>query len=220
MDSLTELLGANGFLVTDGAIGTQLFAAGLMAGDPPEVWNLEHPDRIRAIHQSYVDAGSDIILTNSFGGNRHRLKLHSMEGRVHQLNVAAAAIGRDVADSADRRVLVAGSMGPTGDLIRPLGELTSDEAQVAFAEQAAGLADGGADILWMETAKPGLDQAADFAAGIKDLGKFGGYNLSPSFNWDASGMTDAQMDSYCKDLGKLGFQFQFITLAGFHCNGK
>lgn len=76
-----------------------------------------------------------------------------------------------------------------------------------------------ADILWMETAKPGLDQAAEFAEGIKDLGKFGGYNLSPSFNWDASGMSDAQMESYCKDLGRLGFQFQFITLAGFHGSG-
>jgi isocitrate lyase len=76
-----------------------------------------------------------------------------------------------------------------------------------------------ADILWMETATPGLAQAGEFAEGIKDLGKFGGYNLSPSFNWDASGMTDAQMESYCKDLGKLGFQFQFITLAGFHGSG-
>ena len=141
MDGLTELLDTNGFLVLDGAMGTELFTAGLMAGDPPEIWNMEHPDRIRAIHQSYVDAGSDIILTNSFGGNRHRLKLHSLEGRVHELNAAAASIGRDVVDAADRRVLVAGSMGPTGELITPLGELTTDEARVAFAEQAAGLAD-------------------------------------------------------------------------------
>ena len=112
MDSLTELLGANGFLLTDGAMGTQLFAAGLMAGDPPEVWNLEHPDRIRAIHQSYVDAGSDIILTNSFGGNRHRLKLHSMEGQVHQLNAAAAAIGLGAAAGSVVVVLTSGVMAP------------------------------------------------------------------------------------------------------------
>ena len=80
MVGLAELLEANGFLVIDGAMGTELFAAGLTAGDPPELWNLDHPDRIRAIHQAYVDAGSDIVLTNSFGGNRHRLKLHSLEG--------------------------------------------------------------------------------------------------------------------------------------------
>lgn len=185
MDSLTELLGANGFLLTDGAMGTQLFAAGLMAGDPPEVWNLEHPDRIRAIHQSYVDAGSDIILTNSFGGNRHRLKLHSMEGQVHQLNAAAAAIGRDVADSADRRVLVAGSMGPTGELIRPLGELTSDEAQVAFAEQAAGLADGGADILWMET----MSALAEVEAGVLGARSASDLPIVVTLSFDTAGRT-------------------------------
>ena len=185
MDSLTELLGANGFLLTDGAMGTQLFAAGLMAGDPPEVWNLEHPDRIRSIHQSYVDAGSDIILTNSFGGNRHRLKLHSMEGQVHQLNAAAAAIGRDVADSADRRVLVAGSMGPTGELIRPLGELTSDEAQVAFAEQAAGLADGGADILWMET----MSALAEVEAGVLGARSASDLPIVVTLSFDTAGRT-------------------------------
>ena len=151
MAGLTELLNTNGFLVIDGAMGTELFAAGLSAGDPPELWNVDHPDRIRAIHQAYVDAGSDIVLTNSFGGNRHRLKLHSLEVRVHELNAAAAANARTIADSADRPVLVAGSMGPTGELIEPLGALTAAEAQEAFAEQAAGLSDGGADILWLET---------------------------------------------------------------------
>jgi 5-methyltetrahydrofolate--homocysteine methyltransferase len=185
VDSLTELLDANGFLVTDGAMGTQLFAAGLMAGDPPEVWNLEHPDRIRAIHQSYVDAGSDIILTNSFGGNRHRLKLHSMEGQVHPLNAAAAAIGRDVADSADRRVLVAGSMGPTGELIRPLGELSTDEAQVAFAEQAAGLADGGADILWMET----MSALAEVEAGVLGARSASDLPIVVTLSFDTAGRT-------------------------------
>ena len=95
MVGLAELLEANGFLVIDGAMGTELFAAGLTAGDPPELWNLDHPDRIRAIHQAYVDAGSDIVLTNSFGGNPHRLKLHSREGRVPERHAAAAAAGSD-----------------------------------------------------------------------------------------------------------------------------
>jgi methionine synthase I (cobalamin-dependent) len=151
MTGLKELLNAAGFLVADGAMGTELFAGGLMAGDPPEIWNVDHPDRIRTIHQSYVEAGSDVVLTNSFGGNRHRLKLHSLDGRVHELNDAAASIGREVADAASHPVLVAGSMGPTGELIEPLGELTAGEAQKAFAEQAAGLTAGGADVLWLET---------------------------------------------------------------------
>ena len=107
MVGLAELLETNGFLVIDGAMGTELFAAGLTAGDPPELWNLDHPDRIRAIHQAYVDAGSDIVLTNSFGGNRHRLKLHSLELRVHELNAAAAANARAVADSVDDGVIPA-----------------------------------------------------------------------------------------------------------------
>jgi 5-methyltetrahydrofolate--homocysteine methyltransferase len=132
-----------------------------------------------------VDAGSDIILTNSFGGNRHRLKLHSMEGRVHQLNAAAAAIGRDVADSADRRVLVAGSMGPTGELIRPLGELSTDEAQVAFAEQAAGLADGGADILWMET----MSALAEVEAGVLGARSASDLPIVVTLSFDTAGRT-------------------------------
>ncbi|HCV33935.1 MAG TPA: methionine synthase, partial [Acidimicrobiaceae bacterium] len=91
MVDLRERIATNGPLVLDGAMGTQLFAAGLTAGDPPEVWNVDHPDRIRAIHRSYLEAGSDVVLTNSFGGNRRRLKLHNLQDRVHELNAAAAS---------------------------------------------------------------------------------------------------------------------------------
>jgi len=108
-----------------------------------------------------------------------------MEGRVHQLNAAAAAIGRDVADSADRRVLVAGSMGPTGELIRPLGELSTDEAQVAFAEQAAGLADGGADILWMET----MSALAEVEAGVLGARSASDLPIVVTLSFDTAGRT-------------------------------
>ncbi|SVC97190.1 uncharacterized protein METZ01_LOCUS350044, partial [marine metagenome] len=114
-----DLLAANEYLVLDGAMGTQLFAAGLAAGDPPESWNVDFPDRIQAIHRDYVVAGSDVVLTNSFGGNRHRLKLHSLESRSHELNAAAAVVARSVADQAGRPIVVAGSMGPPGELIEP-----------------------------------------------------------------------------------------------------
>src|SRR5271170_932772 len=131
---LQTLLAEGRPLLADGATGTNLFAMGLAAGETPELWNAAHPDRINALHKNFVDAGADIILTNSFGGNRRRLMLHGLQGRVRELNGLAAGIARSAADGAARRVVVAGSVGPTGDLLAPLGALTEDEAFEAFAE--------------------------------------------------------------------------------------
>jgi 5-methyltetrahydrofolate--homocysteine methyltransferase len=147
----TRLLSERPWLLADGATGSNLFDMGLMSGDAPELWNTEHPDRITALHQSFVDAGADIILTNSFGGTIYRLKLHHAQGRMAELNTAAARIARSVADASGRTVVVAGSMGPTGEIMEPVGPLTHDEAKAAFAEQALALAAGGADVLWIET---------------------------------------------------------------------
>ena len=105
---LATLLASGRPLLADGATGTNLFAMGLTSGDAPEMWNLEHPDRIRALHQGFVDAGSDIILTNSFGGNARRLMLHGMQDRVREINRRAAELARSVADTAGRPVVVAG----------------------------------------------------------------------------------------------------------------
>ena len=149
--SFDHLFGTRDWLLADGATGTNLFRAGLETGYPPELWNAEHPERITGLHEEFVDAGSDIILTNSFGGTSFRLKMHQAETRVHELNLAAARLGREVADKASRPVLVAGSMGPTGELFDPLGALTAEAAEQAFADQACALAEGGADLLWIET---------------------------------------------------------------------
>jgi 5-methyltetrahydrofolate--homocysteine methyltransferase len=149
--SLEALLATGRVLLADGATGTNYFRMGLEAGEPPELWNVEHPDRVRELHQAFVDAGSDLILTNTFGGNRHRLKLHRAEHRVFELNRRAAELAREVADAASRPVVVAGSVGPTGELFAPLGALTSDEAIDTFTEQITGLAAGGADVAWIET---------------------------------------------------------------------
>jgi 5-methyltetrahydrofolate--homocysteine methyltransferase len=138
-------------VLADGATGTNYFAMGLEAGEPPELWNAEHPERVRELHRAFVDAGSDLILTNTFGGNRHRLKLHRAEDRVFELNQRAAELAREVADAAPRPVVVAGSVGPTGELFAPLGALTEVEALDTFAEQIAGLKAGGADVAWIET---------------------------------------------------------------------
>lgn len=148
---IDALIAEKGVLLADGATGTNLFAMGLAAGEAPELLNETAPDTIAALHRNFVEAGADIILTNSFGGTRHRLKLHHAQDRVHELNRRAAEIARSVADEAGRKVIVAGSVGPTGELLVPLGALTYDEAVEAFAEQIKGLKAGGAEVAWIET---------------------------------------------------------------------
>ncbi|WP_340110261.1 betaine--homocysteine S-methyltransferase [Pikeienuella sp. HZG-20] len=150
-NALSKLLESRPWLMADGATGTNLFAMGLEAGEAPELWCVDKPDRIRALHQGFVDAGSDIILTNSFGGTRARLKLHNAEARAAELNRVAAELARACADRAGRPVIVAGSMGPTGELLEPVGTLTHAAAVEMFEEQARGLIEGGADVLWAET---------------------------------------------------------------------
>lgn len=162
---IEALIAEKGVLLADGATGTNLFAMGLEAGEAPELWNETHPERITALHQGFIDAGADIILTNSFGGTRHRLKLHKAQDRVYELNRRAAEIACAVAAKADRKVIVAGSVGPTGELLQPLGTMTHDEAVDAFAEQMEGLKAGGAEIAWIETmSAPGEIRAAAEAA--------------------------------------------------------
>ncbi len=150
-DALSDLLVARDWLLADGATGTTLFNMGLSAGDAPELWNTDHPDRIRALYRGPVEAESDLFLTNSFGGTAARLKLHDAQDRVRELNRAAAELGREIADSAGRTVVVAGSMGPTGEIMAPMGSLTHEIAVEMFHEQAEGLKEGGADVLWVET---------------------------------------------------------------------
>ncbi len=164
---LSELLAEKGVLLADGATGTSLFAMGLEAGEAPELWNEAHPDRITKLHQDFVDAGADIILTNTFGGTRHRLKLHQAQDRVHDLNRKAAEIARAVAENAGRKVIVAGSVGPTGELLIPLGALSYEDAVAAFAEQMEGLKAGGVDIAWIETMSSPDEIRAAAEAAIK-----------------------------------------------------
>jgi 5-methyltetrahydrofolate--homocysteine methyltransferase len=162
---IDALLAEKGVLLADGATGTNLFAMGLESGEAPELWNETHPERVRALHQGFIDAGADIILTNSFGGTRYRLRLHNAQDRVHELNRRAAEIAREAVAGAGRRVIVAGSVGPTGALLEPLGELTFEDAVDAFAEQIAGLKEGGAEVAWIETmSAPGEIKAAAEAA--------------------------------------------------------
>lgn len=169
-NALSDLLKERDWLLADGATGTTLFNMGLMSGDAPEMWNVEHPDRIHALYKGAVDAGSDLFLTNSFGGNASRLKLHDAADRAHELSRIAAEIGREVADASGRKVIVAGSMGPTGEIMAPMGTLTHETAVEMFHEQAEGLKAGGADVLWVETiSAPEEYRAAAEAAGKADM---------------------------------------------------
>lgn len=149
--TLAELLAERPVLLADGATGTNLFDMGLTSGDAPDMWNLEKPDNVRKLHQGFVDAGSDIILTNTFGSNARRLMLHKAEDQAFELNKAGAELAREIADNAGRPVIVAGSVGPTGDLFAPLGELTEEGAVEVFTVQMEGLKAGGADLAWIET---------------------------------------------------------------------
>lgn len=171
MSKFEQLLAEKETLILDGAMGTMLFAEGLVSGNSPEEWNVTEPEKVRAVHQAYVDAGSDVILTNSFGGTGFRLKLHNFQDRAVEFNRAAAQAARAVADAADRPVIVAGSMGPSGELLVPMGEMTYEACVAGFAEQAQGLTEGGADVLWIETMSD-LDEvraAVEGARSVSDL---------------------------------------------------
>jgi len=181
---LETLLETRDWLMADGATGTTLFNMGLQSGDAPELWNVDHPDRITKLYEGAVEAGSDMFLTNSFGGTRARLKLHDAQDRAYELNKAAAEIGRDVADKAGRPVIVAGSVGPTGEIMAPMGPLTHEMAVEMFHEQAEGLRDGGVDLLWVETiSAPEEYKAAAEAA------KLAGLPWCGTMSFDTAGRT-------------------------------
>ena len=150
-NALSRMLETRDWVLADGATGTNLFNMGLESGDAPEIWNEKYPDRIHQLYKSSVDAGSDLFLTNSFGGNAARLKLHGAERDARRLSRISAEIGREVADKCDRDLVVAGSVGPTGEIMAPMGALTHELAVEIFHEQADGLKEGGADVLWLET---------------------------------------------------------------------
>ncbi|HEX2147328.1 MAG TPA: betaine--homocysteine S-methyltransferase, partial [Pseudorhizobium sp.] len=199
---LHDLLAEKGVLLADGATGTNLFAMGLEAGEAPELWNESQPEKIDRLHQDFVDAGADIILTNSFGGTRHRLKLHNAENRVFELNKRAAEIARAVADRSPQKVIVAGSVGPTGELLMPLGAMTYEDAVAAFAEQIEGLKAGGADLAWIET----MSAADEIRAAAEAATKVGlPYTYTGSF--DTAGKTMMGLDpkdihAVAKDIGE------------------
>lgn len=182
--SFTEALATRPWLLADGATGTNYFQMGLESGDAPEMWNFDHPERVRSLHRRFIEAGADIVLTNSFGGNRHRLKLHDAQGQVREINIAAAKNARAEADAAGRPVYVGGSVGPTGEIMEPVGAMSHDEAVKAFAEQALALKEGGADVIWIET----MSSEEELSAAVEGCAK-AGLPIVTTMSFDTNGRT-------------------------------
>lgn len=195
-NALTDLLETTDAILADGATGTNLFNMGLQSGDAPELWNTDQPDKIRMLYRGSVDAGSDLFLTNTFGGTAARLKLHDAHTRVAELNRAGAELAREVADAAGRPVVVAGSVGPTGEIMAPVGSLSHADAVEMFHEQAEALKDGGVDVLWLETiSAPEEFRAAAEAFAMADMPWCG------TMSFDTAGRT--MMGVTSADLAQL-----------------
>jgi methionine synthase I (cobalamin-dependent) len=205
--SLRQYLKTGNVLIADGATGTMLMAAGLPAGAAPELWNVEHPEQITALHSAYLGAGSQIILTNTFGGSRLKLDKFSLGERTQELNLAAASLARQASQG---RAYVAGDIGPTGELMQPMGSLTYDMALQAFSEQAAALAQGGVDLIWVETMTD-LSEAKAAVAGARqatDLPVF----CSLSFGRKARTMMGVSAKQAAQELWPLG-----LSAIGANC---
>ncbi|MDO5620506.1 MAG: betaine--homocysteine S-methyltransferase [Paracoccus sp. (in: a-proteobacteria)] len=199
-DTLSRLLASRDWLLADGATGTNLFNMGLGPKEPPELWNLSHPDHIRKLYRDAVEAGADLFLTNSFGGNASRLRQHGAAQHLRDVNRIAAELGREIADAASRPVVVAGSIGPTGEIMAPIGSLSHAAAVEMFHEQAEALKEGGADVLWLETiSSPEEYRAAAEAFALAAMPWCGSMSFDTAGR-TMMGVTSAQMSALVEKL--------------------
>ena len=210
---LEDIIARQGWCVADGATGSNFFDRGLEAGYPPDLWCVERPEDVLWLHGAFLNAGADVILTNSFGANAPRLKLHKAEGRVAELNIAAAKLARTAAqrqfDDTGRRTVVAGSIGPTGELFEPMGSLTHEQTVAIFKDQALALAEGGAEVIWIETMSS-LEEVAAAA----EAGRATGLPVCATLTFDTArrsmmGITPADFAHFAVEIG--------LDMAGSNC---
>jgi methionine synthase I (cobalamin-dependent) len=203
---LQQRLDAGEVLVFDGAIGTMLQRAGLGSGDVAELWNVEYPEVVKNVHRAYRAAGADVFTTNTFQGSSLALAAKGLEDRVHELNLAAARLAREAAGD---EVIVAGDMGPSGQFLEPLGSLRYQDAVNAFAEQTAALAEGGVDVLLVQTMSD-LGEAkacveAALGAGLPVL-------VTMTFDLQGRSMMGVSAEQAASELGAMG-----VTALGANC---
>lgn len=208
MANFLERLKAGERLVADGATGTNLQMRGLPLGVPPEVWVLERPEAIVELHRNFLAAGSDLLLTCTFGGTALRLAAAGLGDRAAEVNRRAVALARQAA--GERPVLLAGSMGPTGQLLKPFGPLEVEEARAAYREQAQALTEAGVDLLVIET-QFDLGEARAAIAGARAASSL---PLVCSFSFDRGtrtmmGVKPAQLASELPGLG--------VEVLGINC---
>ena len=203
-----ERIQAGQILVADGATGTNLQARGLAYGKAPEEWLFEQPDQIMQLHRDFIDAGANIILTCTFGGTPLRLEHVGLKDKAAEVNQQAVKLAKQAI--AGRDVLVAGSLGPTGQLLEPLGPLSEADAAGAFAEQARALADAGADLLVIET-QFDMSEATNAIRGVRSVTTL---PLVVSFSYDMGTRTMMGLEAgnVARDLTALG-----VDVIGVNC---
>ena len=210
MKNVYDWLDAGNTLVGDGAMGTALQDAGLTDGGAPELWNVDHPDRVAAVLDSYAAAGAQFLTTNTFGGTAPRLVMHDLGDRVFELNQAGSAVARNVADNYEN-VFVFGDVGPSGDLMEPMGTLTHDSAKKLFADQMAGLVAGGCDAILIETmsdlseVQAAVDAAHEIAPGMPVV-------VTLSFDTNLHTMMGVKPATAITKIAKMG-----VRLIGANC---
>ena len=207
MSEFLSRLHEGGVLVADGAMGTMLQQAGLPRRVPPERWNLDNPAAVRQVGRSYVEAGANLILTNTFGGSRIRLNRDQRGAQVREINRAAAQLALEAAGD---RALVVGDIGPTGELLAPVGPLAYAEAVDAFAEQAAALAEGGVAALLIET----MSDLNEARAAVEGARRATALPLLVTFSFDTHGRTMMGLKpaQAAKDIWALG-----VAAVGANC---
>jgi 5-methyltetrahydrofolate--homocysteine methyltransferase len=207
--SIFELIKEQTVLL-DGGFGTELISRGFPQGACPEQWNVENPEVVKEIHKNYYDAGSDAVLTNSFGGNKIKLQSHNLENRCYELNRAAAIVANEAKPEGK---FLGGSMGPTGKFLKPQGEFTEEEFEEAYAEQARGLTDGKADFLVIETQYDLVEALCALRGARKasDLPVF----VTMTFNHHAKGfftLMGNTIEQFVEEMGK-----QDVPVVGSNC---
>ncbi len=211
MKNVYDYLDAGNTLVGDGAMGTALQDAGLTDGGAPELWNVDHPDRVATVLDSYAAAGAQFLTTNTFGGSAPRLAMHDLADRVFELNKAGSEVARNVADNYEN-VFVFGDVGPSGDLMEGIGgTLTHDSAKQLFADQMTGLVAGGCDAILIETmsdlseVQAAVDAAHEVAPGMPVV-------VTLSFDTNLHTMMGVKPATAITEIAKMG-----VRLIGANC---